>query len=279
MTGLRAVGNYIEDCGVGYGIIACSQPTNGVLGDVVFADNTLNGKSTGVSRTAISVYPGAGSTTMMTNINITGNLATKWDTFIQGYYLRGGAIANNVGKTFTPAVNAAMPFGAIDSVVIANNVCKEVTGGANTVMKIEGSNNNNRIVDNIGTGANIGFYNADSAGTKNDISGNDFSGCATPIYLPVALAAGNRLERNTGYVPGAALAPAVPASTIEVRNTKGYPVIVKVTAGTVTAISTGSVTGALTATGLTAGKVVLPAGWYISITYSSAPTWTWEGIQ
>ena len=97
-----------------------------------------------------------------------------------------------------------MPFGAIDSVVIANNVGKEVTGGANTVMKIEGSNNNNRIVDNIGTGANIGFYNADSAGTKNDISGNDFSGCATPIFLPVALAAGNRLERNTGFVPGAA---------------------------------------------------------------------------
>ena len=157
MTGLRAVGNNIEDCGVGYGIIACSQPTNGVLGDVVFADNTLTGKSTGVSRTAISVYPGAGSTTMMTNINITGNLATKWDTFIQGYYLRGGAIANNVGKTFTPGVNAAMPFGAIDSVVIANNVCKEVTGGANTVMKIEGSNNNNRIVDNIGTALTSGF--------------------------------------------------------------------------------------------------------------------------
>ncbi|MDP2046771.1 MAG: hypothetical protein Q8L00_11235, partial [Deltaproteobacteria bacterium] len=172
MTGLRAVGNNIEDCGVGYGIIACSQPTNGVLGDLVFADNTLNGKSTGVSRTAIMVYPGAGSTTMMTNINITGNLATKWDTFIQGYYLRGGAIANNVGKTFTPNINAAMPFGAIDSVVIANNVCKEVAGGANTVMKIEGSNNNNRIVDNIGSGANIGLYNADSAGTKNDISGN-----------------------------------------------------------------------------------------------------------
>jgi hypothetical protein len=279
MTGLRAVGNYLEDCGIGYGIVAWSKPTNGVLGDVVFANNTLIGKSTGVSRTAISIYPGTGSTTMMTNINITGNLATKWDTFIQGYCLRGGAIANNVGKTFTPGINAAMPFGAIDSVVIANNVCKEVAGGANTVMKIEGSNNNNRIVDNIGTGANVGFFNADSAGTKNDIRGNDFSGCTTPIFLPVALAAGNRLERNTGYVPGAGLAPAVPASTIAVQNTKGYPVIVKVTAGTVTAISTGSVTGALTATGLTAGKVVLPAGWYISITYSSAPTWTWEGIQ
>jgi hypothetical protein len=279
MTGLRAVGNHLEDCGIGYGIVAWSKPTDGVLGDVVIADNTLIGKSTGVSRTAISVYPGAGSTTMMTNINITGNVATRWDTFIQGYYLRGGTIANNVGKTFTPAVNAAMPFGAIDSMVIANNVCKEVAGVANTVMKIEGPNNNNRIVANIGNGANVGFYNADSAGTKNDISGNDFSGCTTPIYLPSALAAGNRLERNTGYIPFNALAPAVPASNAETRNNYGYPVLVTITGGTVTAIRTGSLTGYLTATGLTAGQVVLPAGWYIAITYSGPPTWTWEGIQ
>jgi len=184
MAGLRAVGNYLEDCGLGYGIIACSKPTNGVLGDVVFTNNTLIGKSTGVSRTAISVYPGTGNTTKMTNINFTGNLATKWDTFIQGYYLKGGVIANNIGNSFTPARNAAMPFGAIDSVVISNNICTGVAGFANTVMKIEGSNNNNRFVGNLGTGANVGFWDADTNGTGNDILDNNFSGCTTPIYSP-----------------------------------------------------------------------------------------------
>ena len=96
MIGLRAFGNSIADCGVGYGIIALSKPTDGVLGNVVIAENTLIGKSTGVSLTAISIYPGSGNTDKMTNINITGNVATNWDTFIQGYYLKGGVIANNI---------------------------------------------------------------------------------------------------------------------------------------------------------------------------------------
>ncbi|MDP2047246.1 MAG: hypothetical protein Q8L00_13665, partial [Deltaproteobacteria bacterium] len=184
MIGLRAFGNSIADCGVGYGIVAWSKATDGVLGNVVIADNTLIGKSTGVSLTAISIYPGLGSTNKMTNINITGNMATNWDTFIQGYYLKGGTISNNIGNSFTPDVNAAMPFGAIDSVVISNNICTGVAGVANTVMKIEGSNNNNRFTGNIGAGANVGFWDADTTGTGNDILDNNFSGCTTPIFSP-----------------------------------------------------------------------------------------------
>ncbi|MFA4834847.1 MAG: hypothetical protein WC749_02080 [Dehalococcoidia bacterium] len=279
MTKLAAIWNTVDDCGVGHGIYVRSRDAAGDVKDVVIANNTLIGKSTGTSLTALTVYIGAANTTPMTNINIIGNTAKIWDTFIQAYYITGGNISNNTGHTFTPAANAAMPFGALNQVVIANNVAKGVAGVADTVMRIEGENNNNQFTGNIGEGAAVGFENQDSTGIGNNISDNDFSGCTLPINLPVALAAGNRLERNTGYVPGAALAPAVPASTVEVRNNKGYPVIVKVTGGTVTVISTGSVTGALTATGLTAGAVLLPPGWYISITHSSAPTWTWEGVQ
>ena len=71
MTGLRAVGNSWKTAGLGMASLPC-QESDGVLGNVGIADNTLIGKGTGVSRTAISVYPGTGSTTMMTNINING---------------------------------------------------------------------------------------------------------------------------------------------------------------------------------------------------------------
>ena len=101
MIGLRAFGNSIADCGVGYGIIALSKPTDGVLGNVVIADNTLIGKSTGVSLTAISIYPGLGSTNKMTNINITGNMATNWHTLSKAITSRGGVIANDI-VNFSP---------------------------------------------------------------------------------------------------------------------------------------------------------------------------------
>jgi hypothetical protein len=71
--------------------------------------------------------------------------------------------------------------------------------------------------------------------------------------------------------PGALVtAPAVPASTVAQFNAAGVPVVVTVIGGTVTVIAVNG-----TATGLTAGAVVVPAGGTITLTYSVAPTWTW----
>src|SRR5215467_3531175 len=67
------------------------------------------------------------------------------------------------------------------------------------------------------------------------------------------------------------VAPAVPASTVQTANNTGLPVAVTVTGGTVTVISVGG-----TSSGLTAGTVIVPAGSNIAITFSVAPTWTWQ---
>jgi hypothetical protein len=65
--------------------------------------------------------------------------------------------------------------------------------------------------------------------------------------------------------------PAVPASTVTATNPNPFPVFVAVTGGTVTVISVGG-----SATGLTSGTVIVPAGATVAVTYSAAPTWAWS---
>ena len=78
---------------------------------------------------------------------------------------------------------------------------------------------------------------------------------------------------------GANVAPAVPASTVEVRNWAVWtPVRVTIVGGTVTAIAKGFTSGSLVTTGATGGAFILEHGEYIAITYSMAPTWTWFGM-
>jgi hypothetical protein len=287
MTNLRAIGNTIDNVGLGYGIFILSKPIEGEWGDIVVSDNTLNGGVAGTAETAILVYPGSEGGTnpaVAPNVHVANNIANKFKIFISGYQINGGSIRGNTGKTFAPGANlAAIMLGADAGVIVDGNVIKDVNGAGDTVMRIEGANDNNKIINNIGEGANVGFFNADAAGTKNDISDNDFSECTYPIYLnAVPLAAGNRLERNIGYVPYNGLAPNVPTTGTEVANNLGYSVVVTISGGTVTAVNIGSVSGHLTTlnvTGLPSSQVFLPAGWIISLTHSSAPTWVWEGIQ
>jgi hypothetical protein len=69
---------------------------------------------------------------------------------------------------------------------------------------------------------------------------------------------------------GATSPPAVPATTVALRNPFWRDCFVSVAGGTVTAITVDG-----QATGLTAGTVAVPSGRDIALTYSSAPTWTW----
>lgn len=72
---------------------------------------------------------------------------------------------------------------------------------------------------------------------------------------------------------GVQAAPAVPASTVAQTNTFPFPVVVIVSAGTVTVIAVNGTT-----TGLTAGTFILMPGDTITITYSVVPTWVWKGL-
>lgn len=68
-------------------------------------------------------------------------------------------------------------------------------------------------------------------------------------------------------------APAVPASGTALTNSFGVAARVFVTGGTVSAIAIGG-----TDTGLTGGTFELDPGETITLTYSSAPAWTWFGL-
>lgn len=80
----------------------------------------------------------------------------------------------------------------------------------------------------------------------------------------------NRGINPVGYLGSQ---PSVPASTVNYTNTFGVTCRVYVTGGTVTAIAIGG-----TATGLTAGQLIVEPGEIIKLTYSSAPTWKWFGM-
>ena len=69
--------------------------------------------------------------------------------------------------------------------------------------------------------------------------------------------------------------PAIPGvSGTAVDNPAGFPVAVTVTGGTGVTIAVNSI-----ATGLTSGTVILPYPGTITLTWSSAPTWSWAAAE
>lgn len=108
------------------------------------------------------------------------------------------------------------------------------------------------LIDGIQEGTGAGTYQVPSGGT---------------IQLTYTVAP----TWTWTLVPSGITAPSVPASTVGVQNTSGYNLQVVITGGTMTAVIIGGVT-----VGAGAGTYQLPAGATISMTYSVAPTWTWQ---
>lgn len=81
----------------------------------------------------------------------------------------------------------------------------------------------------------------------------------------------------TPYLTGFA-APAVPATGVTAQNTSGQEVTVVISGGTLTQVWVGpnAAQASNTQVGTTAGTYIVPAGQYISIVYTVAPTWTWS---
>jgi len=103
-------------------------------------------------------------------------------------------------------------------------------------------------------------------------------------YLRVAMYAqvisGSNVDTGAAFAvydlkqgKGAQTAPAVPASTSALTNPFYRDAAVSVSGGTVTEIAVDG-----TATGLTAGTVLVPTGSTITLTYSSAPSWVWVTV-
>lgn len=143
-------------------------------------------------------------------------------------------------------------------------------GLAATAVRLPSSNQESQVIHNAGPGNAVLF----------------------PATLPPALAglfgvpfpAGSELRtfKNGGAiwaaaVPGTFLvAPAVPASTSPQSNTTGQPVAVNVIGGTVTAVAVNGVTQTVDGVNIVGGMFIVPSGGTITLTYSVAPTWTWQ---
>jgi hypothetical protein len=172
---------------------------------------------------------------------------------------------------FNPLAVAGTFFnspGAQHGVVIDDASVESVTSGGSHLLL-------------VGQGAKVHIYLdvEDSTVTITDqglaapSTGNVWlsGGAWSTLNLPASTS--NVTIHDTTRPPGHVTAPGVPASTTALQNTFARTAMVTVTAGTVTAITVDG-----TATNLTSGTVIVPAGKTIAITYSGLPTWTWTLI-
>ena len=81
------------------------------------------------------------------------------------------------------------------------------------------------------------------------------------------------ISNNQLAVPGIKTAPAVPATTVALKNPFWRDCAVTVYSGTVTAITVDG-----SAIGITSGTVIVPSGKTIAISYSVAPSWSWVAL-
>lgn len=163
------------------------------------------------------------------------------------HIIDGAQILGNLGF----GVNVASGIGGVT--VRNNRITNPVNYGVGSTqqygVKFNGSHTNMRVTGNDLRGNTISALNGDYSG------------------------ASNRVSNNLGVNPSGALGPpVVPASTTAYTNAYGVDCTVFVNGGTVSAVAIGGTT-----TGQTGGMFRVPAGQTITLTYSSAPTWTWFG--
>jgi len=140
-------------------------------------------------------------------------------------------------------------------------------GLAPTSVRVPSGNLENQIITNPGPGT---VYLGQSGVTP-----------ATGLPFPAGSEA--KLYKNAqtlfGCVPGSVTwtgAPSLAATGVAMTNNSGQPVAVTVTGGTVTVIAVGGTTQSVNGTNVTSGTFVVAAGSTITITYSVAPTLSWQ---
>jgi hypothetical protein len=136
--------------------------------------------------------------------------------------------------------------------------------------RLPGSNQETQVLLNAGPSVAYGGQSA---------LVNYLTGWPIPVNSPI------RLYKNaiplyicTGPGP-AAPTPAVPASTTPQTNNTGLPVVVTLINGTITVVAISGVTQSVNGVNTIAGSFIVPAGGTITLTYSVAPTWTWQWGQ
>lgn len=178
-------------------------------------------------------------------------------TFFNGVVLQITASSTGHGLTIQRVTAEAYQGG----------IRNELTAGGNKVPIFVG-------MWNTETSAASGGYDVSDSG--NSLTGQiNWANTVDSAHLqPVVVGAGNVRIVNVGTYRGAQTAPAVPASTVALLNPFWRDATVRITGGTVTSVVVDGQTVA-TATNAT---VTVPTGKSITLTYSAAPTWTWNTL-
>jgi len=181
-----------------------------------------------------------------------GNVPKGFSGYNQSELLVADCVSFDNGDANGTGVG--MDFDQTDFAIFANNQCYD---DRSTKYQVYGIH----IRSSGGGSGNIRLLG-------NDVTGNQTQGIVVDSGISYVAAL------NPGYNPvGVLTAPAIPASGTAVTNTFGIRVRVFISGGAVSAIAING-----TATGLTSGTFELDPGETITLTYTSAPTWTWFGL-
>lgn len=183
---------------------------------------------------------------------------THVDTFRGVYNYHNVVVVGTFYSGPTALHGVTIDNASVESVTTGGSHLIFVGTGAKCHIVLDTEDANVVIVDQAGAGQNTGDVYLIGSYT-------------TSLTLPAATS--NVTIHDSTRPPGHVTAPGVPATTVALQNTFGRPAAVTVTGGTVTAIAVDG-----TATGLTSGTVVVPAGKNITLTYSVAPSWVWTLI-
>jgi hypothetical protein len=192
---------------------------------------------------------------------------------------RGITCTKNRAANIKLDVNGAFTFAQAYDFVISDNYAKVISGESQIAYLFDADCGMGTFCNNLGS-ARIGLqFGSLMAGTGMSFINNNFADCpGAGVILLKPLQAGNKLMNNLGYHPGNGVGPTLPASDTPLQNILGYPVMITLVGGSVSDIKIGASQPTIISTGQIK-QVNLPAGWYISVTYTGTPAWAWEGIQ
>ena len=263
-----------------------AQP-GGAGGGADSAGSSVNGGNGGAGEIIITPYINASFNTLIVHRPAYGSP----NTFVPCIPINGG---NGTTQTMPqPVTNTNATFDGTYTAILTSNVWNNPTTPRNisiTVTEYEyvGSNgyaqttvpititpstqvvNGILIVGNItlplkalAPGNTTAFYTV----TVNDSNTSDtFFDCLLLDTMGQTIIV--NIAQQTVTTPG------IPSSGGTVTNTTGFPVSVSVTGGTVTNVSVAGTT-----VGAGGGTYTVLAGQTISLTYSVAPTWSWNAIE
>ncbi len=287
---------------IGNSVVGLTNPDTGFaqngINHSVVTNNTIDSMTDGVSLSFSNSHTSHHNVIANNTINGTGSTYDSDGIKVSAFGNSGGGEGNIHDAIITGNVihncNKGMWIEQADRVDILGNIIADgagtdtqlillntISGGTLNDLTIRGN-----TLYNLSRG--IYFHANGTYGGNLIIEDNNFVTVSTPLNnVSNPSGSTNYWRRNVGWNPignftGSGSKPAtpgVPSTTVPLTNTSPYDVTVFITAnaGGTTAVAIGGVATGFTiaASGIATFRV--PAQQTITLTYTSAPTWTWFG--